>query len=66
MFEIHIHEDERYDEKYKWCPNCGANAFIVIWNSTLGKRYRCQCGLYGRFGSGLSEPTKDQPLIETY
>lgn len=60
--ETIIHEDEELEPKYEWCPNCGYNAYIITWNSGLGKRYRCQCGITGRFGDGLPEPTETQPI----
>ena len=63
QFPMFIHEDESLEEEYEWCPNCGCNAVIITWISILGKRYRCQCGLYGRFGDGLPEPTFSQPEI---
>ena len=56
-----IHDDEKLELEYEWCPNCGCNAYIITWESKIGKRYRCQCGLFGRFGDGLSEPTISQP-----
>ena len=61
MFETIIYDDEVLEQKYEWCPNCGCNAYIITWISELGKRYRCQCGLIGRFGDGLPEPTISQP-----
>jgi hypothetical protein len=57
-----IHDDETYSPEYQWCPNCGYNAKIVTWETRIGKRYRCQCGLTGRFGDGMSEPSLEQPL----
>jgi hypothetical protein len=61
-----IHDDESPAPEYKWCPNCGYNAEIVVWDSFLGKRYRCHCGLFGRFGDGLSEPSFEQPPFPRY
>jgi len=60
--ETIIHDDEELEPNYEWCPNCGYNAYIITWNSGLGKRYRCQCGIAGRFGDGLPEPTETQPI----
>lgn len=56
LYMDNIHDDETHRPKYNWCPNCGCNACIVTWESRLGTRYRCICGLTGRFGDGLDEP----------
>jgi predicted RNA-binding Zn-ribbon protein involved in translation (DUF1610 family) len=63
QFTVLIHEDEQLEPELEWCPNCGCNAVIITWVSRLGKRYRCKCGLYGRFGDGLPEPTVSQPEL---
>ena len=57
-----LHEDETISPEYKWCPSCGYNAMIITWHSKLGKRYRCICGLHGRFGDGLEEPKFEQEI----
>ena len=62
--EFILHPDETLREDLKWCPNCGTGAEIITWPSKLGIRYRCTCGLMGRFGDGASEPTKEQPGFE--
>lgn len=63
---MHLHHDETYRPEYTWCPECGANACIITWNTTIGERYRCSyCGIFGRFGDGVSEPKLEQPPLET-
>ena len=65
MNKMILHEDETYDPRYKWCPECGCNAYVVTYPSRLGLSYRCQCGLAGRFGCGwVSHPTFAQPGFE--
>jgi ribosomal protein S27AE len=61
-FPYILHDDETLREDLKWCPNCGDNATIITWESRIGTRYRCSCGLQGRFGDGTSEPLKEQPI----
>jgi len=57
-----LHGDEKLSPEYKWCPNCGYNAMIITWESRIGKRYRCVCGLLGRFGDGFEEPKFEQEI----
>lgn len=46
----------------RWCPSCGFGACIETCLSVIGERWVCiSCGLMGRFGSGLSDPSEEQP-----
>ena len=45
-----------------WCPSCGFNACIETRFSVIGALWVCiGCGVHGRFGSGLGDPSEEQP-----
>lgn len=53
---------DRKAPEYKWCPNCGPNADVIVWDTKIGQRYLCHCGLSGRFGDGTSAPSSFKEL----
>jgi hypothetical protein len=34
-------------EKRWYCYHCGFNCKIEFWESKIGERYICECGVYG-------------------